>query len=202
MSGTISCTREFDAPVFEADIAHFDEHQPALIEEFLAMRERDASVAKSNQGGWHSPETLFQSKHPSVVWMVRTLFEATVAAVRQVGMHPEDEHLAMTGCWANINEAGDWNAPHLHLPDVWSGVFYVDVNAPQGAQRRSENDGDLIFVNPMPLGNKLGRPATRARKPRNGTMFLFPSYLLHMVAPHFDDKPRISVAFNMKFKPR
>lgn len=201
MAGKISCSMEFDAPIFEIEVAGFAEHQQALVDECLAMRAQDASIAKSNQGGWHSPETLFKSQHPSMVWMVRNLFEATVAAVKQIGMHPPAEQMVMSGCWANINDAGDWNAPHLHLPDVWSGVLYIDVNAQDCAQRKGDSDGDIIFVNPMPLGVKLGRPATKSRRPENGKMFLFPSYLLHMVAPHYDEKPRISVAFNMKFKP-
>lgn len=201
MAGTIACNYEFETPVFEIDIAGFDEHRQALVEECLALRASDANVAKSNRGGWHSEETLFKSEHPSVKWMVRNVFEASVAAVRQIGQHPPDQQMVMSGCWININEAGDWNAPHLHLPDIWSGVFYIDVNAGSAASRKSDNDGDIIFINPMPLGNKLGRPAAKSRRPANGKMFLFPSYLLHMVAPHFDTRPRISVAFNMKFNP-
>lgn len=200
MAGKIACNMEFGLPIFEIEIPDFAQHKQALIDEFLAQRSRDGNVEKSNQGGWHSPETLFKSEHASVVWLVRKLFEASVAGVQQTGMHPADEQMVMSGCWVNINESGDWNAPHLHLPDVWSGVFYVDVNRADTSARKGENDGDIIFINPMPLGNKLGRPATKPMRPENGKLFVFPSYLLHMVAPHFDEKPRISVAFNMKFR--
>jgi len=35
-------------------------------------------------------------------------------------------------------------------------------------------------------------------QPKNNLFILFPSHLDHMVAPHNDDKPRISVSFNFE----
>jgi len=33
---------------------------------------------------------------------------------------------------------------------------------------------------------------------KDGTLYLFPGYLLHMVAPHYEQDPRISMAFNFR----
>mgnify|MGYP003137595103 CR=1 FL=1 len=37
-------------------------------------------------------------------------------------------------------------------------------------------------------------------KPEEDLLMLFPSYLKHMVEPHYDDKARISVSFNINLK--
>ena len=37
-------------------------------------------------------------------------------------------------------------------------------------------------------------------KPTNHLFIIFPSYLLHMATPHFEEEHRISVAFNVKFE--
>lgn len=60
----------------------------------------------------------------------------------------------------------------------------------------------MIFFNPLPLGLQYARAPAISAKSTNGKLFFFPGYLLHMVAPHFENKPRISVAFNLRFKPR
>jgi len=47
------------------------------------------------------------------------------------------------------------------------------------------------------LGPKYERQISFNLKPANGKLLLFPAYLIHMVAPHFDQEPRISMAFNL-----
>jgi len=201
MAGHITLNNEFSVPIFNIDLEDFQRHQPALVEHFLSLRENDKGTNRTNQGGWHSPDTLFKSEHPSVQWLVRTIFQAGVQSVKQARLLPPGYDIVMSGCWVNINESGDWNSPHNHLPDEWSGACYIDVNSKTAAAVKSDRDGDIIFFNPLPLSVQYQRGATLIARPANGKMFLFPGYLLHMVAPHFDDKPRISVAFNFKLKP-
>jgi uncharacterized protein (TIGR02466 family) len=199
MAGTINHNTEFGVPIFDISLADFKQHQQLLIEHFLGMRESAQSSRKSNRGDCHSDDKLFKSEHPWVVWLVQTLFQASGERVKQGGYLPTNQDVVMSGCWANINDAGDWNSPHSHLPDIWSGVCYIDVNSKDSSVLR--RDGDIIFINPLPLSIEHNRAATKTARPKNGSLFLFRSYLLHMVAPHFDTKPRITVAFNMKFKP-
>ena len=84
----------------------------------------------------------------------------------------------------------------------WSGAFYVDVNSKDAVLVKSEKDGDIIFFNPLPLSKQYQRAPTILATPTSGKMYLFPGYLMHMVAPHFDEKPRISVAFNLTLRPK
>ncbi len=200
MSGKISLNNEFAVPIFNIDLDGFEQHKEPLIEHFLSLRASDQGAAKTNQGGWHSNDDLFKSEHPSVKWLVRTIFQACAESVRQAQLLPPGNDIVMSGCWVNINEAGDWNSPHNHLPDEWSGAFYVDVNNKQASTVKSEKDGDIIFFNPLPLSKQYQRAPTILATPSSGKMYLFPGYLLHMVAPHFDEKPRISVAFNLTLR--
>ena len=202
MSGKIALNNEFAVPIFNIDLDGFGQHKQILIEHFLSLRDNDKGSARTNQGGWHSNDQLFKSEHPSVKWLVRTIFQAGAEGVRQAQLLPPGNDIVMSGCWVNINEAGDWNSPHNHLPDEWSGAFYVDVNTKTGANVRSDKDGDIIFFNPLPLSKQYQRAPSIVATPSSGKMFLFPGYLMHMVAPHFDEKPRISVAFNLTLKPK
>ena len=38
-------------------------------------------------------------------------------------------------------------------------------------------------------------------QPLKNQLMIFPSYLLHMVTPHFEDISRISVSFNINIEP-
>jgi len=200
MAGKITLNNEFSVPIFNIDLDGFEHHKQLLIEHFLSLRANDKGATRTNQGGWHSKDDLFKSEHPSVKWLVRTIFQAGAESVKQAKLLPPGNEIAMSACWVNINEAGDWNSPHNHLPDEWSGAFYVDVNSKNAATVKSDKDGDVIFFNPLPLSIQYQRAATMIATPTSGKMYLFPGYLLHMVAPHFDEKPRISVAFNLTLR--
>ena len=103
----------------------------------------------------------------------------------------------MVAAWANINYRGNWNAPHEHLPCTWSGVFYVDAGEPGRDSEAGALDGQVLFFDPLPLGREWKRPPATGYQPVAGKMLLFPSFLTHMVAPYYGEKPRISIAFNM-----
>lgn len=201
MSGKITLNNEFAVPIFNIELDGFELHQQPLIEHFLSLRANDTGAQKTNQGGWHSKDDLHQSQHPSVKWLVGRIFQAGAESVKQARLLPPGYEIVMSSCWVNINQAGDWNSPHNHLPDEWSGAFYVDVNNKNASTVKSDKDGDIIFFNPLPLNIQFQRAPTMIATPGSGKMYLFPGYLLHMVAPHFDEKPRISVAFNLALRP-
>ncbi len=99
--------------------------------------------------------------------------------------------------WANISDKGAWNSPHQRIPADWSGVFYIDAENSVKPGPNGIADGDLLFFNPLPMGPRFDRPTTISYRPINGKLLIFPAYATHMVAPHFNEKPRISVSFNL-----
>ena len=188
-------TELFGVPLLEVKIENYDDHRVAIIQFLESIRESDEGVSKSNHGGWHSSNNLFEYNHPDVIWLIKELYQNSHSCVKTQYGHGEFK-LDLKEMWVNINEAGAWNAPHVHSPRIWSGVFYAKVNDKPAKDGLVANEGDLMLFNPLPMGRENNRPVTTSYSPKNGYMILFPSYLLHMVCPHKEDETRISIAFN------
>ena len=63
----------------------------------------------------------------------------------------------------------------------------------------------IRLSDPNPARTNLFFPELSASdilfKPEPGLMILFPSYVPHAVLPHRGDRPRISIAFNVRREP-
>ena len=198
MNSGPSVNSAFGIPIYELQIESFNSRKDALVAYFLEMREVEKGKTVSNQGGWHSKNNLHQSDEDSVKWMIGEIQRHSLNCIKHSKTLPKNARLGLAACWANINETGDWNAPHAHFPADWSGVCYVQVNPKSAESVKSDKDGDILFFNPLPIGPQYHRPPTISKRPKNGQILLFPSYLVHMVAPHFESDPRVSVAFNFR----
>ena len=102
--------------------------------------------------------------------------------------------------WVNLHEKGDWAQEHEHCNSYISGIIYLDV---------FENSGNLIFhkeknwINVFPKVplieveeyNEINSQ-TWSYKPKNGDIYLFPSFLSHSVEKNLNEKNRYSLAFN------
>ena len=194
----INVTPSFSVPIYDMDLEDFARHQDALVSQILAMREAEAGDKVSNQDGWHSAHNLHQSDNSEIQWLIGQIAQVGRACIRHSKTAAPKTLMGLASCWANVNESGDWNAPHAHFPADWSGVCYVRVNRKSAEDVRSDKDGDVLFMDPLPLGPQYRRPPTMAKRPVDGKIFVFPSCLVHMVAPHFEKDPRISVAFNFR----
>ena len=102
---------------------------------------------------------------------------------------PDDTEPLNIFMWASVHDSCMSHLAHTHPNTTVSGVYYVSV--PPGS-------GDLIFEDPRgalpPFGNR------HIVKPRAGQVVLFPSWLVHAVAPSCGlaaDNPRISLSFNV-----
>ena len=200
MNTTVESRWHFGAPILDTDLPQFSEHQNALINALQSLRGNDTpNMQRSNQGGWHSLDNLHTSKGPDIQWLSKSILQLASQTIKQFEGENFTGEVGLTSLWANINAAGNWNMPHSHLPNEWSGVVYISVNETSSSSTVNRS-GDLIFINPLPLNTQHRRPPTISYTPRSGKLFLFPGYLLHMVAPHNDSEDRISVAFNFKLR--
>lgn len=189
----------FGISIFESSLPSFDENRLKIKQALLELRQADENgVTRSNQRGWHSHDQLHQSPDPVLKWLTEQLYQVGSQLIRHAEKLPSDTPIYLSSLWGNINDFGAWNAPHAHLPCEWSGVIYIDVNENPETQPNSITPGDIMFFDPIPVGAPYRPSATVNYTPKNGTLFLFPGYLLHMVAPHYDQDPRISMAFNFR----
>ncbi len=188
----------FGVPIVEIEIDEVKARSEALALSLTALRSSDEGVQRSNQRGWHSSDDLFNHSADEIRWLSEMIYQVAGKLIRHADQMPEDAELLLSSMWANINDAGAWNAPHVHLPCEWSGVVYIDVPETHPEPVNGIRDGDILFLDPVPVGAPYRPATTISYTPKIGTMYVFPSYLMHMVAPHYNEKPRISVAFNFR----
>ena len=104
--------------------------------------------------------------------------------------------------WANVSRRGHYNRGHVHPGCTWSGVYYVDAGDADPSDRDS---GLLVLQHPIVAATMTFFPGLtpdyHAFRPVSGLMVAFPSYLGHEVQPYGGDRPRISIAFNIKREP-
>ena len=107
----------------------------------------------------------------------------------------------ITNSWLNINRPGDQSVPHNHNNSLISGVLYLKVN---------ETSGDIIFYRdilslvPFPPALDLNMDSTNiynckhfGHRPKTNDICLFPSVVMHSVAPNESDEERWCLPFNV-----
>lgn len=187
----------FGVPIYEKHLPRYADIRDAVVQHIYRLKDQDNGMMRSNQGGWHSTDTLHLTEHPETRGLVLRLLQVASACIHNFEDGRPYKDIQMVGAWANINYSGHWNAPHEHLPCTWSGVFYIDAGETPEVDDPNVLDGKILFFDPLPMGQEWKRPPNIGYRAVTGTMLLFPSFLTHMVAPYFGDKPRISLAFNL-----
>jgi len=157
----------------------------------------DPGISTTNVGGWHSKKNLHLWQGECIQTLVKRIRWLSAVMANDVlrtsyKVLPPDWQLE---AWANVSRAGDSNKFHTHLrhQNLWSGIYYVQANTGKGAGRTVFEDQ----FRPMIESSKVSRTAFYV-VPTPGLMLLFPSSLGHRVEQHFGDKPRITIAFNLK----
>jgi len=104
--------------------------------------------------------------------------------------------------WININNNAGMNLEHYHPNCLLSGVYYVRCN---------DSDGNLYFRNPNPVDFDWGKDIeiyedfkdnivaadTWDFVPKEGDLYLFPSWAKHGVLSNTTNNNRISISFNL-----
>ncbi len=198
--GKLEQNGHFGIPVYSIMVREFELHRQPLIDYILKLREQDQGVNRSNVRGWHSTEDLHGHDNEHTLWMSQKIQNIGLTAAKHFHGEKRPGMPQLAACWANVNDTGAWNAPHQHLPADWSGVFYLRAENESEAGKNGIADGDLLFFNPLPMGRRFDRPTTIGYRPKDGKMLIFPAYATHMVAPHFEQQPRISISFNLFWK--
>lgn len=200
----IDIKNHFGSQVYKCSLSDFMDKQPELVAAIEDLQKEEPGLKRSNKKGWQSNDKLHKSTLPIFKWLTQQILDIGDQCIR----HAEGPHLNdrvfVAAQWANVNPAGAWNAPHHHVPCEWVGVCYVKTPPKSNKPKPSfdADDGDLVFIDGFPLGSQYRsqRPATLAYSPAIGDLFIFPGYLLHMVAPHTEEDARISVAFNFRLE--
>lgn len=149
-----------------------------------------------------APGEVWQSRHglhaePELAPLVHhiRLGIEQVLAFLQVGT----ASFEITGLWLNVAAPGGAVRMHNHPNNFLSGVYYVQVQ--QGADT-------INFHDPRPQTAVVRPPVTELTayntdqvvlKVDEGTLLVFPAWLMHSVDPNRSERLRISASFNAMF---
>ena len=167
--------------------------QSAILERLAVLRSGSPDL---------SPGEVWQSRHglhtlpelEPLVKRIRWGVEQVLGMLR-VG----SAAFEITGCWANVVAPGGAVRIHNHPNNFASGVYYVQVQP--GANT-------INFHDPRPQATVV-RPPVEELTAYNtdqvvvqvdeGTILIFPAWLMHSVDPNRSDTSRVSVSFNAMF---
>lgn len=200
----------FSTPVFIMNDGGHAAHYDAMLKEMYEWRDEDTeAVVRSNQGGWHSPSTIFKTTRPELRRICDVMIRCFQTCSLKVAPDFKMDGYDMTGeGWVNINPISTFNVPHDHPGYTWSGVYYASLPKRANPESRS---GALELLDPRTnvsaFATDISKQSAyfspkRTLSPTNGMIIVFPSYLRHWVYPNEEDEDRITLAFNFKFKPK
>lgn len=183
----------FTIQMFEASYDNFNQATLSTIIKDYARN--TPGVVRSNHNGYQSPPTLHTN--PDLNELTTFIAETADVLIKNMGV-TNYTNLIITDMWANINYGlNTHNQVHTHY-GILSGVFYVQ--APEGS-------GNLNILNPGMNCLWPGHYKANSRnqynaeavmiKPKEGTLFMWPSYIPHSVDCNDVDVDRISIAFNI-----
>jgi len=166
----------------------------------LKKRKEDKSLQLSNAGGWQSTEDLLNWGEPCTEALKGMCNQMLMSVVHT--MHdpekPFENPRFRLDCWANVNGHGDYNIIHSHPNSLWSCVYYVSRGKPDP---KVDYGGKLEILDPRAAASYIQIPGDDQNKRCiidniPGFMLMFPSWVKHMVHPHFGEGERVSIALN------
>jgi len=191
----------FPTPVWHFTIDNHEQLNTILLQEITEEQQRDRQGERlSNILGWHSANDLH---HRDRFGDFTQIIQANVLEVANfLQWDLQKFSFNITTCWANINGKFASNSIHNHPNSIFSGVYYL---------KTPKDCGGIYFSDPRPAARMLNPPVTEfnlwtlpkvSYKPHEGTMILFPSWLLHGVDTNMSEESRISLSFNIGMSPR
>jgi hypothetical protein len=193
--------------------SHHDLNMQLVEDSLKDMNDDPIGEDHSNMGGWHSKPGL-EKKYSSYENLCNILTEC---GNNYCKMHGYKTGLKCLDIWSNINKSGDLNFFHHHGTTSLAGVYYPikeiigddwifdysQDNPIKAGTWDNKNGGSLVFQDPA-YGKKVNLLKDKSTPfnidfyhlyPSSSVLVLFPSYLLHMVLPFYEDKVRLSISF-------
>lgn len=188
---------------------------PGIIAHLYELKAREkeniasgiAPAMKSKEGLFESKLDLFEtSTHEGLKRLIAFIESSVKRAVWHVNgrrVDPKDLHVQFTDSWFHITNDGGFHDAHTHGGCSWCGIYYLQIaNAPAAHPGHAPN-GVNRFYGPFNTGGSVDDYGNQYLKsnvldipPIEGTLVLFPSYLLHSGLAYRGDKDRVILSFN------
>jgi uncharacterized protein (TIGR02466 family) len=171
---------------------------------FLNYCKKEKNIDKfglknSNCGGWQS-KSFYPNKNN--IWIYEYIMSHVKPALYSQLQLVEGTDFSIENFWINLSNTNSYNDYHSHLNSDYSGCLYIQIEEKSGSiqfnPNLNYNTDWMSFLNEDHKNNFKIYPSIQCN-PKEGTILLFPSHLMHKVNANLSNKERISIAFNIKF---
>jgi uncharacterized protein (TIGR02466 family) len=193
----IRARRLFPTTIFQHKLVESESLNVSLCQEIYAMQAHQPTMDDGRSNNWQSQDNLH------MLTAFAPLTDCVHEAVQQIleFMRYAYEAFVITSMWANILRPGEAHAPHMHANNLLSGVYYV---------KSSDSELSRIYYQDPRGQSGIFVPRIKEYTHENanlwsfpseeGTMFVFPSWLVHFVKPNTSGEDRISISFNIMLR--
>ena len=184
-------------PLFSTPVGHksISIDNKAIEDYALSLQLNDKGRQKSMRNGWQSNDTDSPILSPLKSEILNYTKEYKSHLKIKCGFRIDN-------MWININNTAGMNVEHYHPFCLLSGVYYVRCN---------DSNGNLYFRNPNPVNYDWGKDVSIYKDysdnivaadtwdfvPKEGDLYLFPSWAKHGVLSNTTNNNRISISFNL-----
>ena len=167
-------------PLFQTNIGK-DE---IILTYLLENKEQIRDTNENPNGAWVSKTDLhFPDFNETLNNFCKSLFGDKIT------------NITVTNVWANMLKKGEYHFLHSHNEHTMSGAYYLQV---------PENSGQIYFRDPRPQTNSwtqkfIDNGNMRFYTPKEGDLYLFPSFLDHGTTPHNNEIERVMISFDLRF---
>tara|TARA_Y100000004_G_C8749975_1_gene341957 strand:- start:47 stop:625 length:579 start_codon:yes stop_codon:yes gene_type:complete len=185
----------FSVPILEERLDH-----PVEEIELLCQQERSKNsdtFINSNLGGWQSGNISYPDSPFFFLQDIERICQEVAKDTLKI-----NKSVSLSNAWININQKHNSNQTHTHPNGILSGVYYIKTPAGCGsieflhpAIDMMERDWDGIVSD-----SDFNKYNSRGwwLPPKEGILYIFPSWLKHFVNSNMSDEERISISFNVR----
>lgn len=196
---TLIARQHIQAPAGFANLAEFNDALITHVRAHPSLVNNPPTGA--TRGGGHTDELLVEPKGPFTVFE-QIINAAVTTYLQSLPSRPDHPYLAQRPrawrltVWGVLLRAEGHQVAHIH-PGGWvSGVYYAKLPAVIDTAV-GDHAGWIEFGHPPLEFHAEAIAETRAVKPEEGLLLLFPSYLYHRTIPYKSEQERVSIAFDV-----
>ena len=180
----------FPTKILSSEDTNFSSYRDDMIQWMIDYSYKHTTVAKSNQGGYQSPDQFYLEE--SFAPYLNRISEHLISTIDEYTrddrscLHLDD--LKLSNMWFNFNYENCYNVQHTNPGCVLSGVLWIQIPEEQ----------PIVFSCFDEFTRATYEKYTNeSLVAKEGQLLLFPAHLPHRVDINRSKNTRISISFNI-----
>jgi tetratricopeptide (TPR) repeat protein len=191
--------KDFDAPAGFQDLAEFNKALVTHVLSHPSLTREPANVATRH--GQQTENLALEPRGPiaQLQEMIISAYDEYMSSVSSETEHPYIRQIPDLGkidIWGTVLDRMGHQAAHMHRNAWISGVYYAQLPDVMHGANESRS-GWIEFGRPPDEFPCTVEHEVRMFEPREGRMFMFPSFAFHRTIPFESSQQRISIAFDL-----